>query len=192
MENNVLYVEKIKVDNSVSAMSEFLAHALWNNTNDLLKLIARFDSETFNKIPSTGGWSAGQIAEHLLLFDSHVMGVFTGETGDLFRDYQLMVNVISEIMKDLTTKLIATQDLLPSETAKSPDALAKKLMEHRRKLLDSSLQPSVFYGYRLSPHRLFCQLSGIEWITFVIYHSRRHMIQMENCLNINIQSGPKQ
>ena len=50
-------------------ISEQIVPAINESTTQLLRAINRFSSRSFNETPPNGDWSAGQVAEHILLTD---------------------------------------------------------------------------------------------------------------------------
>lgn len=50
-------------------MNEAQVIALQKNIETLVRSLSRFDYEGFNRAPPGGGWTAGQVAEHLLIIE---------------------------------------------------------------------------------------------------------------------------
>lgn len=61
-------------------MNKVLSIALRTSTDDLLKPLSRFNYPAFSSKPSGGGWTAGEIVEHLLLLDIRVNTILSGKT----------------------------------------------------------------------------------------------------------------
>ena len=160
-------------------MNTALSIALRTNTDDLLKALSRFDYTAFNCKPSGGGWTAGEITEHLLLNDIRVNTVLSGKTFPTDRDPQEKVNAFQDRLADRENKIDAPAFLLPSEVAKDPIALTERILAERRKLNQVILDTDLSLIYPDSPHRLFGPLTGIEWVQFLIHHCNRHLIQLE-------------
>lgn len=163
-------------------MTEFISDGLRLNTNELLKLLARFDYATFNKVPIGGGWSTGAIAEHLLLTDIRIGKVLIGKTETIERDSQDRISSIVERFRDNPDKIQASSFLYPSDVAKDPISLSEKILQERRKIVNIALQFNPNLTYPDAPHHDLGVLSGIEWINFLIFHTKRHMLQMEKML----------
>jgi hypothetical protein len=159
-------------------MNQALSIALRTNTDDLLKALSRFDYPAFNSKPSVGGWGAGEITEHLLLFDVRVNTVLSGNTVPADRDPQEKVNAFQERLADRENKIDAPPFLLPSGISQDPAALTDKILVERRKLSQSILETDLSLTYPDTPHRLFGVLTGIEWIQLLIHHCNRHLIQL--------------
>jgi len=163
----------------LSTMAECMAEGLRINTNELLELIASFDYAHFNGQPPGNGWTAGQVTEHLLLVDLSIIKVLNGRTAPIERDYQELINTISERMENSDQKIEAPDRLVPSEVAKDPAALSEKILGTRRELLHLIVTKEIMKIFPDSPLRIYGVMSGVEWINFLIHHCKRHMRQME-------------
>lgn len=133
-------------------MAESMAEGLRINTNQLLELIASFDYAHFNRTAPGEGWTAGQLAEHLLLVDLSIIKVLNGRTGPIERDYQELINTISERMGNSDQKIEAPDRLIPSEVAKDPAALSEKILGTRKELLQLVVTREITQLFPDTPH----------------------------------------
>lgn len=161
-------------------MSKVLSLALKDNTNELMKALSRFDYQSFNKVSAAGGWTPGQIAEHLLLFDIRVNTVFAGKSVAVTRDAQENIGAIQERLYDRDNKIDAPPFLIPSDVAKDPATLIEKILLERRKLTQTIEDADLTLSFPDTPHRLFGILTGVEWLNLLILHCKRHLVQLEN------------
>lgn len=161
-------------------MNKAMSIALHTSTDNLLKALSRFDYPAFNQKPSTGGWSAGEIAEHLLLFDIRVNTVLAGNPVPIDRDPQEKVNAFQERLADRENKIDAPPFLLPSDVTKDPVALSDKILTERRKLNQTILDNDLSLLFPDTPHRLFGTLTGIEWVQLLIHHCDRHINNLKS------------
>jgi hypothetical protein len=159
-------------------MNQLMTIALRTNTDVLLKELSRFDYPSFNQKPVNGGWSAGEIAEHLLLFDIRVNTVLSSHSVPTTRDAQEKINAFQERLADRENRIDAPPFLVPSDVAKDPDSLIEKIIAERRKLERVIVDTDLYLEYPDTPHRLFGVLTGIEWIQLLIHHCNRHLIQL--------------
>jgi hypothetical protein len=161
-------------------MNKVLSLALNKNTDDLVKVLSGFDYPAFNRKPAAGGWTAGEIAEHLLLFDIRVNTVLAEKSEETDRDPQDQVTAIRDRLIDRDNTIDAPPFLMPSDVAKDPIALRDKIVAERRKLNQALLDNNLSGLYIETPHRLFGPLTGIEWINLLIHHCNRHLIQIDS------------
>ena len=159
-------------------MNQLMTIALRTNTDDLLKVLSRFDYPPFNQKPANGGWSAGEIAEHLLLFDIRVNTVLSGHSVPTTRDAQEKINTFQERLRDRENKIDAPPFLIPSDVAKDPAALIEKIIAERRKLNQAVIDTDLYLEFPETPHRLFGILTGVEWVQLLVHHCNRHIMQL--------------
>lgn len=160
-------------------MNKAMSVALRTNTDELVKAISRFDYPAFNSKPSGGGWTAGEIVEHLLLFDIRVNTVLSGKSVATNRDPQEKVNAFQDRLANRENKIDAPSFLLPSGISQNPVALADKILAERRKLTQAINETNLSLLYPDTPHRLFGTLNGNEWVQLLIHHCNRHLIQLD-------------
>jgi hypothetical protein len=160
-------------------MNEALSLSLRTNTEILIRELSRFNYKNFNHKPTANAWSAGEIAEHLLLFDIRTETVFAGKTVASDRDPQQQVEAISTRLGNRENKIDAPAPLIPSATAKEPEALIEKIRKQRSVLMKLVEQMDLTRELPDFPHRLFGALTPIEWINLTILHCERHIKQLK-------------
>jgi hypothetical protein len=162
-------------------MNQVLSLALRANTEELVKLLSRFDYPEFNKKPADGGWSAGEVAEHLLLFDIRTTSVLGGALEPTDRDPQDQIGAIAERLRN-PTKINAPDALIPSDSAKEPLALIDKIRKQRSLLIGLVEKRDMNHIVLDHTHRLFGQLTGVEWINLTVFHCERHLLQLKKLI----------
>lgn len=174
-----VYMPPLKFDNPyLPMMNEFLLNSLRDNTNDLLRAIARFDFSSFNTAPRRAEWSAGDIAEHILLVEIQVGKLLMQKSEPAGRDAQDKVEEIKVRLMDRSSPIEALEALRPTSIAKDPGSFSAKILSQRKILVETVESINLFHEFKTTPNRLFGVLSGIEWINFLIYHTRRHIDQL--------------
>lgn len=152
-------------------------------TDELVKLIESFDQETFNKKPSPDKWSAGQVAEHLLIFDIRLSDVLKTATHPTERDIAEKNTAVNARVSNRVNKIDAPPFLIPSDDMQTPSLLAEKIRTERANIckqievIDLSLHSKDF------PHRLFGELTVYEWVNLIDQHTHRHIAQLKELLN---------
>lgn len=159
-------------------MNEALTLSLRQNTDQLLKEISRFDYPAFNHRTSEEKWTAGEIAEHLLMFDIRLNSILRGESIPANRDPQENSKAMEERLTDKNRAFVAPDFLIPTSTAKDPGAMADRIIAERSNLLNFTRNADLSLLYPNAPHRFFGVLSAIEWINFLIHHTNRHIQQL--------------
>lgn len=162
-------------------MNELMATALRENTDALLKALSAFDYQGFNHHPPGAVWTAGEIAEHILIFDIRVTTILSGKSAAANRDPQEKINAFQERLADRTNRMDAPTYLIPSPTPKGPSALTEKILIQRRQLTATILNQDLSRIFPDNPHPIYGTLTGIEWIQLLILHCNRHLEQFQQC-----------
>jgi hypothetical protein len=147
----------------------------------LMETLEAFTPDNFNRVPPLGGWTAGQVAEHLLL-SAGVIEVIAGRTEATQRPVNEKVEPIAVIFLDFTTKLPSPDFIVPAEKAYD-----QRVMIDRLKTVWTKLKE----GVRLLDLSALCMdfempgighLTRLEWIWFYIFHTQRHLRQLQRLL----------
>jgi hypothetical protein len=147
----------------------------------LLEVLEQFSSDTFNQAPPQGGWTAGQVAEHLLL-SAGVVETIAGHTETPKRPAGEHVEAIAAIFLDFTVKLPSPDFIVPAD--KTYD---QREMIHRLKTVWTKLKEAI----KLLDLSALCldfefptmgHLTRLEWIYFYVFHTQRHLRQFQRLL----------
>jgi len=163
-------------------INEQLAKQFRNTTGHLVQLIEKFDTGSFNRKPANGGWSAGEVAEHLLIFDTRLNKILETATHITDRDIAEKAPVFTARVSDRKNKIDAPPFLLPSPGSKSVPSLVEQIKEERRRIIKSIEENDLALHSKEFPHRLFGELTALEWINLVDVHAKRHMEQLNELL----------
>lgn len=159
-------------------MEHKLIKELNSNTQELTKMLGAFNYERFNNIPAAGQWTAGQIAEHLLLLDIRVKEILCNANEPTNRQPVQKITDWS-FLDDTSNRLNAPSFLIPTDTAKDPAALAERIMQQRRLIAQVASESELDLPMTLSSHIRLGVLTGAEWIWFLIKHAERHMQKLK-------------
>lgn len=147
---------------------------------DILNILASFNEEQFNTQPSYGGWTAGQVAEHLLLSGgvAEAINGHTRPTTD--RQPDAHCAMIAGIFLDFSTKLQSPDFILPSGGYHDKtDHIDKTKLVWERigegiDALDLSVTCTDFEMPTVG------HLTRLEWLWFYVWHTQRHLCQLNN------------
>lgn len=159
---------------------QLLQQQFQTTTHQLMELIGSFDESSFNRKPDDGGWNAGQVAEHLLLFDKRLVEILATAVHATDRAIDEKTPTYTQRVTDRINKLEAPTFLVPSDEHRSPAEMIQKMSETRKNLqtkftaIDLSLHSTEF------PHRFFGEMTAYEWINFVDLHAHRHIPQLQS------------
>jgi hypothetical protein len=165
---------------NLQLMNDSLTTELQKNVEALTKELSRFNYEDFNRVPATGGWTPGQIAEHLLIFDIRALTTLSGKTQPVDRDPQELFPAILARLTNREHKSDAPPFLIPTDTSKDPAALTDKLIAARRNLIQFVTEHNMDLLLPDMPHRFFGPMTGNEWMQLIILHAKRHLLQLQD------------
>lgn len=152
---------------------------LKESTRELLKTISEFPDEQFNTVPPDEGWSAGQVGEHLIKVETSTVRLFTGSVDICERNPEEKIKFIKERFSDFETKMTAFGPIVPNESPKNKQKVLDKLQDLRQRLtgmIELHDLSEMITGFS---HPLFGTMTRIEWIYFNIFHTKRHLQQIE-------------
>jgi uncharacterized damage-inducible protein DinB len=165
-------------------METIILARLNETTKELLETISLFTPEQFNAIPFEGSWTAGQVAEHLLKSETNVPRVWRGHTQPTTRPPGEKAGILEKVFLDTTNKLKAPDFIIPSAGPHEKETIFRALKDNRAEIktlaekIDLSLTFTGFSFPQLG------ELTGIEWLTFIITHSARHINQLKNIYSL--------
>ena len=157
--------------------------ALTNDLNASFKewqeAIERFDETTFKAVPPDGGWSAAQIAEHLIVTEAAAVQALAGNTVANNRDAAAKVALIEAVMKD-GTKRVAPVQVMPQGRVAAPLQAVELLNRQRQKLMEQINAADDLTNACVGiKHPALGTLTKWEWAQFILHHMRRHLRQIE-------------
>jgi len=149
----------------------------------LENVLSRFEAPQINEVPFEGSWTAGQLAEHMILSNSGFLQVINGTVTDTDKPADLMVSEIKKDFLNFDVKYDSPKVIYPEVKTYNQSALLENLKQIREGIstsisnLDLTKTCSSYelpgYGY----------LTRLEAVYFVIYHTQRHVHQLKNIYN---------
>ena len=149
-----------------------------NSTNDLLGVLNNFPEEFFNIKPEGGGWSAGQIGEHLIKSEIGCVRFFANNPRPAGRDPEAKISVLKKKMDNLDKKLTAFGAIIPDDKRKDKQKVIEKLQDIRQRLTNMIETEDLSKIFTAFDHPVFGPLTRIEWLYFNRYHGERHRQQI--------------
>lgn len=143
-------------------------------------LTKSIDSETYNTIPSEGSWTAGQVVEHVNMVGMGFIHLLNGNTEATNRPVNEHVDRIKTMFLNYNLKNIASADITPApgnynlkdqlaelEKIKSGIIAAVNTLNLDMTCLDFDIPT---FGY----------LTRLEAVYFFLFHTKRHVYQLQN------------
>lgn len=146
---------------------------------EVQEAIAGFNEQTFAAPPRSGGWSAAQVAEHLIVTEAAAAKALAGDTVVNNRDPAAKVPLIEAVMRD-ETKRMAPPMVMPAGRVTTPQQAAEMLNRQRQKLVDAvNTNNDLTDACTAYKHPALGTLTKWEWVHFVVHHMRRHLKELQ-------------
>lgn len=166
-----------KYMNRLTIKNDFVA-----STDNLLNMLSSITEQNFNKKPIHGGWTAGMTVEHLIKVEYSTLKLFSGPVEQTERDPEQKIQKMKNRLLDFNTAMTAFGSIIPDDEPKDKSKALGKIQDIRQKLtglIEIQDLAEMIIGFE---HPLFGFLTRVEWIYFNIYHSRRHINQVERIM----------
>ncbi|MDZ7805532.1 MAG: DinB family protein [Gracilimonas sp.] len=161
------------------SLNEKLSH----NTEALMNKIGQIADDQFQAKPDEETWSPAQVVEHLYRSEFGIPRLFTGETKvESDRDSEAIIEEMSVQSLDSDKKLKAKGVIIPGDEQKSKEELVSNFQSLREKI---AVMADQYKGSEICTsfaHPMFGYLTREEWIYFNIFHTERHMGQIDRIL----------
>ncbi len=157
-----------------------LLSSLQDTTGELVQALSLFNGTELNMIPFEGSWTAGQVAEHLLMSNPGISKIISGKTQPTVRQIDENVDYLKSIFLDFTKKAISAKVIWPTDIPKEKERLISGLrqtmddIKSKAESMDLSLTCMDF------PFPGLGEFTRWEWVTFIVYHTKKHIYQVKN------------
>ncbi|NIJ53891.1 DinB family protein [Dyadobacter arcticus] len=162
-------------------------------TNEIVKMLdettagfshtlAQFEPEQVNTVPFEGSWTAGQVVEHILKSETGLPDVLMGKTADTKRAADEKVPMIEGIFLDFSTKLQSPDFIIPSDGPHDQKTLLQAFQKERHEVTKLAATEDLTLTCTSFPLPQMGELTRLEWLIFIISHSKRHTHQLQNIL----------
>lgn len=147
------------------------------------QLVSSFDEQQLNSVPFEGSWTPAQVALHICMANSGFAEVLNGPVKDADRAPDQSVKDLERIFLDFTIKMDAPAFILPEMKVYNKERLISTLEEIKvdvaKAVKDLDLT-QICLAFELPG---LGQVTRLEAVYFVIYHTQRHAHQLKNIKN---------
>ena len=160
-----------------SELFESLERALVN----LEAMIEKMSEEELNKIPFKNSWTAAQVAAHVTKSTSSIAQAMSMEAKPAERNPDHRVQELKGIFLDFSTKFQSPEFILPTQDVYEKEALLIKLKKSNERLKLAAGEVNLSEIINLP---IFGEITKLELLHFVLYHTQRHNHQLKNIIRI--------
>lgn len=161
---------------------ETLLAELEQTTQTLCDLLLSFTPESFPLKSSGSGWSAAQLADHLVKVYASTNGALHSEAIPANRPPDEKIPLLRQAMDDTGTKRVAPESVQPSEQTGDASALAGQLQAQKEKLREAIAVADLTEACTQYRHPALGTMTKMEWGAFNNYHTLRHIKQLQGLL----------
>jgi hypothetical protein len=155
---------------------ELLLSRINMSTVEFVEQTNTISDEDFNKKHNEDTWSAGEIAEHILLLETKINLVFS-KAHLTQRPPDLKLDAMRSGVLSQETKYPAPEPFHPSPGVKNKNDIVSKL-KIQREILKENINKMDLTETLDIKHPYIGSMTRLEWAHFIIYHCRRHLDQM--------------
>ena len=140
-----------------------------------------FSEEQLNTVPFEGSWTGGQVGEHLVKSAGVVETIFGRTVPTTGRAPDEKIPML-RIFLDFSIKMKSPDFILPSDGFHARQPLVDQLQKDWGRLgeaVDTLDLSETCLDFEMPS---VGHLTRLEWISFYVYHSKRHLHQLRNIL----------
>jgi len=150
-------------------------------SSELLIIIESLSESTLNTIPFKHSWTAAQLTTHVTKSNSSIAQALNMEAKPAQRDPAERVQELRGIFLDFTTKFKTPDFILPTEDTYEKNILIARLNRSNERLREAAGRVDLSGIINLPA---FGEITKLELLHFVLYHTQRHLHQLKNIIRI--------
>lgn len=150
----------------------------------LVDLLAAFTQAQLNAVPFEGSWTAGEVADHIYKFQSGIPSMMRSNTAATSRPADEKEPQLKAVFLNMETKMASPDFVYPSAGPFDKQVLIDRQQSKTKEIVETmeALDPGEeCLDYEIPGLGRFTRL---EWGCFILYHTQRHLQQMENIYGI--------
>lgn len=148
-------------------------------TSELLALISSADTSIINRVPFNDSWTAAQLVVHVIKSNLHIARSLSLKGKIIERDPAERASELEEIFLDFSTKLQSPEFIVPPNDTYNKEIIIADLKKSIEQVNEAS---SIANLSEAISHHEFGEITKLELLYFVLYHTQRHIHQLKNIL----------
>jgi len=159
--------------------NEILAEADRTLT-ELIGLLSEFRPKQVNTVPWNGSWSAGQLAEHMILANGGFVQMIFGPVEDTLRNPCEMILKIKADFLNFDIRMTSPPFIAPALINYDKERLLTDIRDIRGKAIDAIKTLDLTKTCTAFALPVYGYLTRLEACYFIIYHTQRHIRQLKD------------
>ena len=155
---------------------------LLNKTvSEILEFISFTDEKEINAVPSEDSWTIGQVVDHMIKSNHSIAQALDIHSLKYRSNADLRKEELENQFLNFSVKFKSPGFILPDKNYYDKEKLINDLSCSFENLYDKSNHTDLS---EVITHRAFGDITKLELIYFVWYHSQRHLRQIKNIFQI--------
>ena len=169
----------------ISNMDQLIV-SLGTTSARLMELLYSFDPEAINEAPRKGAWTAAQVADHITRSNTSIAKALALAGTTINRDPGERIDELRAIFLDFSIRFKSPDFILPTQEVYKKNMVIR-VLEDSIKIVDEMARQGDLS--EMITHPAFGDITKFEILHFVLYHTQRHIHQLENIKEV-IQNKP--
>jgi dihydrofolate reductase len=171
-----LFFKKFFMIEEKEAVQE-LFKSLHSTTSELVQLVSSLSETEINTIPFRGSWTAAQVAEHVTKSNLGIVRSLNTEGRQMDRAPDERITDFKKQFLNFSEKLQSPKFILPTRDIYQKEKVIADLKLSIDQLKAKGRTVNLSEGVS---HPIFGDITKLELLHFVLYHTERHIHQLKN------------
>ena len=158
---------------------EELIQSYKQGNENFIEVLDSITTGNFNKVPPHGGWTAGQVAEHILKSQAGLDHAFDSNTHLEDRAPDEKEPMIRAVFLDYERKMKSPDFIEPTDRDKVKDSIVDALKDITASNVSAAENFDLNQTCRNMELPVMGYLTGVELLYFMKYHTQRHTEQLK-------------
>lgn len=161
--------------------TETLFTSLDETWSDFFKLVSSVDAGTINELPFEDCWTIAQLATHVKKSNNAIIQALQMEGKPCNRNTDERKEELKKIFLDFTAKYQSPDFIIPDKKEYNKESVVEQLANsiEQLKILRSKTNLQEIINLPV-----FGEITKLEILYFVLYHTQRHVHQLKNIFQI--------
>jgi hypothetical protein len=160
-------------------MKHALSYDIAHTAENLIALLSDFTDDTLNKTPFEGSWTAGQVGDHIGRSLTGILHVIEGNVRNSERPINEKCIALRDLFLNFSIPMQSPPEILPTDEPLKKNTLLLSLETTLRELRTIAENRDLAVTCLDFELPMFGPLTRYEWLSFMIYHTQRHIQQLK-------------
>ncbi len=156
-----------------------LIESLDNTTDGFLELIFSIQEDMMNNIPFTDSWTVAQVASHVTKSNKAIVQALSMDGKKAERNPGERIEELKKMFLNYETKFQSPEFIKPTQNIYKKETVVSDLEKSIGQLMETIPQINLPEIISLPA---FGEITKLELLHFVLYHTQRHTHQLKNIL----------